>query len=149
MLTLVSLTYISAGVSLPTDSELQQLHQKARKRNAELAVTGVLLYSAGTFMQYLEGPADAVEHVWRIICDDPMHRNILEMDRGEIPARLFPEWSMAVRAPSRSFREFGGAELTTRLATPEPGVFSAAKILLSSFWETAVGGRFSQFYPSF
>lgn len=148
-MSLVSLTYMSAAVSVPMDSELQQLLGKARKRNAELAVTGVLLYSGGTFLQYLEGPADAVEHVWRIIRVDPMHHNILEMDRGEIGNRLFPEWSMAVRAPSGSFREFGGPELTSRLASPEPGVFSAARILLSSFWETAVSGRFSQFYPSY
>lgn len=94
--TLLELVYVSNA--FPDDFprvELERILASARRRNAELGVTGVLLYQAGTFLQLLEGPADAVRHLYAdIIHDDPRHRALVHCWEQSIVARSFPQWWM-------------------------------------------------------
>jgi hypothetical protein len=52
--------YVSSSTQLFTKSDLQILLQKARDRNTQLDLTGMLLYKDGSFMQVLEGKEEAV-----------------------------------------------------------------------------------------
>lgn len=93
---LIELVYLSNALphDFP-DVELARILASARRRNAELGVTGVLLYQAGTFLQLLEGPADAVRHLYAdIIHDDPRHRALVHCWEQPIAARSFPRWWM-------------------------------------------------------
>jgi Sensors of blue-light using FAD len=94
---LLALVYVSTANRWLQPAELRHLVQRARERNALEGITGVLLYSYGKFMQYLEGPADAVERVFGIIRADPMHSDVCELLREPIAAREFDDWSMAFR----------------------------------------------------
>ena len=58
---MLSITYLSAASSALTPQELAHLVEQARRRNAEKDITGVLVYSAGTFVQTLEGPTAAAD----------------------------------------------------------------------------------------
>ena len=60
MSALISLVYISSERAPFSAKELDALLASSRARNAENGVTGVMLYARGSFMQYLEGPKQAV-----------------------------------------------------------------------------------------
>ncbi len=54
MTQLYNLVYVSSAVRPPTEAELRHLLQRAQERNRTQGVTGVLLFDAGNFMQYIE-----------------------------------------------------------------------------------------------
>lgn len=93
---LIELVYNSVAVpkAFP-EVELQKILAGARKHNAELGITGVLLYHGGEFVQLLEGPRAAVEHVYRdVILRDRRHAAVNLDWEQEITRRGFAEWSM-------------------------------------------------------
>jgi Sensors of blue-light using FAD len=49
------IVYASSASEAFTGPELQVLLDQARQKNAKFAVTGMLLYKDGNFMQVLEG----------------------------------------------------------------------------------------------
>jgi hypothetical protein len=89
------LVYVSAAKKLMNDAELLNLLQKARIKNTGNNVTGMLLYSEGTFIQALEGEKEDLYKIFNTIQLDLRHRNIILMITGMVEERIFPEWSMA------------------------------------------------------
>ncbi|MDX2218617.1 MAG: BLUF domain-containing protein [Burkholderiales bacterium] len=94
--TLLELVYVSNA--FPHDfpeQELERILASSRRRNAAIGVTGVLLYRTGTFLQLLEGPADAVRRLYgEIIHHDPRHRALVLCWEQPITTRSFPQWWM-------------------------------------------------------
>ncbi len=87
--------YTSAASQDFSADALKKLLVRARLRNKEASVTGMLVYHDGTFLQALEGEKRAVNDVFVRIEEDPRHRNIAVLHRGPGPeARVFGEWSM-------------------------------------------------------
>ena len=136
MADLQALVYVSSAKRLLSADELTHLLECARERNAKEKVTGVLLYSHGKFMQYLEGPAAGLNTVYEVIKADAKHEGIIELVREAIPSREFADWSMAFR----DIRAYGmasppGIDDALSAARPlgEPAD-SAARILLTKFW---------------
>jgi hypothetical protein len=74
---------------------LFNLLTEAQTRNAELEITGHLLFLDGQFTQCFEGPPDKVERLWQSIQRDKRHHNIELLVRHSTEARRFPEWTMA------------------------------------------------------
>jgi Sensors of blue-light using FAD len=131
-----ALLYVSTAVRPMTLPDIERLLELARARNAKLLVTGVLLYDAGHFMQYLEGPAASMGKVYQTIQASSMHQGIIELLRERIATSEFPEWSMAFRSPNA----FGmshplqqGDLLSQRLA-PSAAPVSPARLFLAKFW---------------
>jgi Sensors of blue-light using FAD len=93
-----ALTYTSDARQLLSRPQIDHLLARARERNAQEGVTGVLLYSNGAFMQYLEGPEEGLSKIWHIIKTDPLHHQIVEQPREPVRVREFGEWSMAFRS---------------------------------------------------
>lgn len=99
-------------------ADLNAIIETATERNQQLGVTGLLLSghmevipgAPGEFVQWLEGPEEAVEGLYGKISDDDRHSEVEVLARGpldEILAssrldvdlegdRLFPDWSMAL-----------------------------------------------------
>lgn len=133
---LYAIVYISTAARLLSEQELERLGAGAKARNAEHAVTGVLLHSNGAFMQYLEGPAPGLSHVYSFIKTDPLHYGVIDLIREPVQAREFPDWSMAVRdvgalgqsAAAQQYALLSGQPF----ALPHPP--SAARELLLGFW---------------
>src|SRR4051812_34049510 len=94
------LIYISAAAKLFTDAELKALLIKCRDNNKRNNITGVLLYSEGTFLQVLEGEEDIVGSTFRKIEGDPRHTSIIKLVEENQDERVFPEWSMAFKTVS-------------------------------------------------
>jgi hypothetical protein len=100
MAELHALVYVSTASHRLSPAEVNHLLERARARNAQQQVTGVLLYSHGNFMQYLEGPAAGIANVYQFIKADRQHHGIIELLREPITAREFSDWSMAFRSVS-------------------------------------------------
>ena len=66
----------------------------ARKRNSEQNITGVLLYSEGTFIQALEGDEKTINDLFSMIESDPRHKNIIKLVEKPLSKRFFPDWTM-------------------------------------------------------
>ena len=88
------LTYVSWSTYLLPYEELVELLIKARARNEDKGITGMLIYKNETFIQVLEGERRTVVELFREIEKDPRHRNPVVVSAGEIEQRNFPDWSM-------------------------------------------------------
>jgi hypothetical protein len=78
---------------------LNEILAISRKNNAEVGVTGVLLYIDGGFMQVLEGEDEAVSETYARICQDKRHWNTSVLLDRDAP-RAFAEWSMGFTRPT-------------------------------------------------
>jgi hypothetical protein len=92
-----SLLYVSRTLlKFPAgDAEVENIVTVSLARNAGLDVTGALISTPSYFAQVLEGPQPAVVELMHSIMRDPRHAEIKIVTEGEVPARRFPNWSMA------------------------------------------------------
>jgi len=131
-----ALLYVSSAAHLLAPAEIEHLLDRARARNVREQVTGVLLYSHGNFMQYIEGPAAGIATVYQAIKADRLHHGIIELMREPIAEREFADWTMAFRSVSA----FGmsSPETFDRLFVPmiDPAVAkpTGMRRLLWQFW---------------
>ncbi len=92
------ITYVSKVVARKNGAVipigLSDIFSAARKKNAELEITGLLSYRAGYYIQILEGDSDAVDQLFSKIKSDPRHQNISVLFDFKITQRSFPNWSM-------------------------------------------------------
>ena len=95
---IAQLVYASSATEPYAPDELARILQESRRNNAAAGVTGVLLYSGGNVMQVLEGSQDAVEATYDRICEDPRHRAVSVLYRGQADERSFPDWAMGLQS---------------------------------------------------
>ncbi|UGS22836.1 BLUF domain-containing protein [Flavobacterium channae] len=86
--------YLSSGVKIFSDEEINELLNVSRVNNQKSGITGLLLYSDGNFMQILEGKKEAIENTYSKILTDSRHRNIILISNETIKKRNFSEWKM-------------------------------------------------------
>jgi hypothetical protein len=92
------LIYISTAKRLLTEQELMDILATSRDNNERNNLTGVLLYSEGTFIQLLEGEHEPLNITYEAILHDERHKNIIKLTEGVIEERSFPDWTMGFRA---------------------------------------------------
>lgn len=97
-----SILYVSQRRLVPGEEQTQidAIIAVARRRNAELRVTGTLVATHDHFAQALEGPAKAICALMASITLDARHTDVTILRQGEIARRAFPAWSMAYSGPS-------------------------------------------------
>ena len=91
---MIRLTYASTALHDWSAEELLQLLKQCRINNGAKNITGILLYSNGTFFQVLEGDEATVDGIYDIIEKDPRHKDCTIIERQKITERAFPYWSM-------------------------------------------------------
>jgi len=130
------LTYASTATRGLSKADLNKLLAQCRKNNAELGITGMLLYKGGNFMQVLEGEESTVRSLYAKIGSDPRHKGEILLQQGTLEERQFPGWSMGYRdlesQEARSipgYSEFLNTPLTGREFSTDP--VRAQKLLLS------------------
>jgi len=89
-----SIIYLSTATHPFSKADLLKLLEKSRQNNANLNITGMLLYKAGAFQQILEGPEEAVKMLFAKIRLDPGHRGIINFYENFEDERQFADWSM-------------------------------------------------------
>lgn len=95
---LVSLVYCSSATRPFDEHELAQLLAVSRARNSARAITGMLLYRRGEFVQILEGPRPDVEELMEEIGRDPRHRDVRVLIEEPLHERRFEEWTMGYQS---------------------------------------------------
>lgn len=91
---LVQLIYCSIASHMFSNEELAGLLRFARKNNAKEDITGMLLYSEGSFFQVLEGEEEKIRHLFRTIEKDKRHHSITIVIQEPIAERSFADWTM-------------------------------------------------------
>jgi len=100
------LVYISTTREPLDDAVLAALLKRARTRNAAFGVTGVLLYSDQSVMQVLEGVETAVDVIYRIVSNSPLHSGVTVVQDRMLPQRDFGGWAMAYQPMDKSAMKF-------------------------------------------
>ena len=139
MSSLVAIAYTSTAVR-PLDAEqLDAILSEARDYNRRVKVTGALLHHQGSFFQYIEGPPEGVEDVYRRIRASGKHTGIVEFMRSSIDERQFVQWYMAfAEAPPTLMQRLAGSQW--EMVVPSLQARRAASpglALLLDFWSKA------------
>lgn len=89
--------YLSSAVRELSAEELRELLAEAQRNNGRNGITGVLLYLNGNFLQFLEGPAQAVGATLDRIRKDHRHSGVFVLNDSEVERAQFPGWSMGFK----------------------------------------------------
>ncbi len=81
------LVYVSSATRPFSGEDLRVLLETCRKNNAELGVTGMLLYKDGNFMQVLEGDERKVRTLYEKISGDARHKDDIVLLQGPVTER--------------------------------------------------------------
>lgn len=73
---------------LPPDT-VASIVARARVRNGELGITGLLVFGGQRFCQHIEGPPDALRSLMDRIARDPRHVDVRVAWQGELAARRY------------------------------------------------------------
>lgn len=139
---LIHCIYASRAVTAPTEASVQALLEHARRKNTAHAITGMLLLIEVSFFQVLEGEAEIVDAIYRVIQQDARHDRVTQIIREPIARRSFGDWSMGFTALPRAdaqqlvgANDFFGSAQCLELINP-----GRAKKLLAAFragrWRT-------------
>jgi len=143
-----------------TENELKAILIENELKNRQNDITGLLLYSAGIFMQVLEGNRVSVEETYQLIRKDIWHKDVIKLSEGNCWDRFFTDWYMSfnTRYP-QSFAAYKGfAEPSSILLpakTPTPGIellkiFLEGSLLFNDVYKgVTVGAVRSKFYRTF
>ena len=94
------LIYRSQATQPVTEQMLKEILAQSRRRNPGMGITGMLLFFDNKFMQLLEGEESEVKLLYKDICADSRHTEVVTLREGPVLGRLFPEWSMSFRSLS-------------------------------------------------
>ena len=100
---LKNVLYVSSAIRKLSKEELHTRLLKFRENNERNGISGVLVYQEGTYLQFIEGPVEAVNVLVATIAEDKSHKDIITLREQEAELRLFPDWSMG-------FKEMTGVE---------------------------------------
>ena len=73
---------------------LEDMVAKANSKNKNFDVTGILLFDGLHFFQLLEGPRESVQGIYKRICQDARHHNLVELMHDFAPERRFGKVGM-------------------------------------------------------
>lgn len=93
---LCQLVYTSTRKPNCNAEEIQKILNSCERNNPSKAITGVLLHSEDTFIQYLEGSKDIIK-LYDLIKDDPRHTRVVLLSYGPLKERVFPNWHMGYK----------------------------------------------------
>jgi hypothetical protein len=91
---LVRLMYVSRASDSVNQNELVAILKKSKANNVGTGITGVLCFSAGIFLQVLEGGRSQVSALYNKIANDPRHHDVVLLSFEEVGERSFAGWSM-------------------------------------------------------
>lgn len=129
---LEQIVFMSSASHLMSEEELVEVLDNSRLKYEMLDVSGMLVYSEGTFIHVLEGNSHLLDCLYEMIRQDQKHHRCFILLRHSIRERAFEGWSMGFQSFSPEVQnipgyvDFFGEDLL-------PDVGSPAYCLLNSF----------------
>jgi Sensors of blue-light using FAD len=78
-----------------TQREIEQLAATASNLNRMDHITGMLMHADGVFVQLIEGPREAINHLWARILRDSRHMGVVQLYYlREVESRVCEGWGM-------------------------------------------------------
>ena len=102
---LIHIIYSSSAAGKFTAAEVRTLLDHSQRRNRELGITGILLYTQGSFLQVIEGEEETIDAMFARIRSDTRHHGVTLIIREAVSRRSFPDWSMGYAELSASESE--------------------------------------------
>ncbi len=97
-MSIFQLIYVStASGDFGGESELDNILAQSIQNNAADGITGMLLYSSGTFLQVLEGEESKVEECFARIQKDTRHHSLYVLERHAVERSSFSNWHMGFK----------------------------------------------------
>jgi len=92
---LYEVLYVSTLAPRHPPRVVAEIAGRARHVNAELDVTGLLIFDGQRFCQQLEGPQKSVLKLIERIRNDPRHVNVEVLHHGPLAGRRFQQFTLA------------------------------------------------------
>ncbi len=87
--------YCSLAKQPMDEIAIEQLVHTAADLNRMDHITGMLMYADGVFVQLIEGPRQAIDHLWARLLHDKRHQAVVQLyHRREVEARACDGWDM-------------------------------------------------------
>ena len=110
--------YSSESATPMQMDDLEEILESARESNAEVGITGALVYVDGFFLQVLEGEPEEILQLMARISRDLRHEAVTVLRQGEVPNAHFSDWKMAyVSATAEQVAKWAG--LSTATSVPD------------------------------
>lgn len=87
-------TYTSLAALDFDEDQLRSIHAAARDLNGIDGISGLLLFNGTHFLQWIEGPPDAIDDLIERLRSDPRHSGFEIRDQRMADERMFGDWTM-------------------------------------------------------
>lgn len=87
-------TYTSLAALDLDEDQLRSIHGAARDLNGIDGISGLLLFNGTHFLQWIEGPPEAIDELIERIRRDPRHGGVEIRDERMADTRMFGDWTM-------------------------------------------------------
>lgn len=136
--------YCSLMSQQMSDQEVAQLSEMAASLNRMDHITGMLMHADGVFVQLIEGPREAVNHLWARILHDKRHMGVVQLyHRREVESRVCEGWGMQLvdRAAVQAMIHEARMEIVNGRKTAwAPAIERMDELLSHSDWGVMVRG---------
>lgn len=115
------IAYTSLAALDIDERQLLDIHAAARDLNGIDGITGLLIFNGTHFLQWIEGPPDAIDDLVERLRRDPRHSAVEIREEGFVEERLFGDWTMElvqVRGKLLFSRDDLLGSLPVKLPTP-------------------------------
>lgn len=97
---MIRLTYISQASKHVKTQDLKNILAKARTKNKERGITGILVFNNAYFLQSIEGSRPVINDLLRSLSVDKRHFNLQVVQAEEIQERRWSQWFMDYVSPN-------------------------------------------------
>jgi hypothetical protein len=114
--------YTSLAALDMDEGQLLDIHAEARDLNGIDGITGLLIFNGTHFLQWIEGPPEAIDDLVERLRGDPRHSAFEIREEGLVDERLFGDWAMEL-VQVRGQRLFSRENLLGSLPAKLPDPF--------------------------
>jgi hypothetical protein len=102
------LIYVSTSSRMLTADDLKKMLVDSRYKYINNGITGMMLYSQGTFFQALEGEEGQLERAFENLQSDDIQKGVIKLKSGTEEQRTFFDWSMGFKPGLVDFSKLNG-----------------------------------------
>ena len=130
-----AISYVSTVNPNLTEEEIQKVLNFSRNWNNENNITGILLYSEGSFFQVLEGDKELLESLFFRIQQDKRHRNVMVIFEKEVSELKFSTYSSDFISLDSRFQAENIDLYFSQIEMLNPKIQSSVRYILNKFAE--------------
>ncbi|CAM4293974.1 BLUF domain-containing protein [Gillisia limnaea] len=85
------ISYVSTAIRELHQDEVVNILEETQIRNNKHGVNGLLIYTSGNFFEVIEGEKIRITDLFKVIKEDPRHKNIILIFEKEVDKPLFKD----------------------------------------------------------